>query len=552
MKRILLSISAALLSVLAIAQDPGAVGTTNLSAWFKADGIFPGNLSSWTTSYPSGPSAVIVDDISAPFPQVTSTPPGSVMNYNATIDFNGNTTGNELVLMNSTALDLLDNSFAADQGTFFAAYYLPESATCSGCHIINYRESASGSGDGIQLRANLNPGLGRFAIGSSNSSYGSHDFTQDYTPDILSYNGNKSGVSSFKTYQKSLLFTGGASSASTGDVGLSIGARLSSGTSNGEFDGYISELIFYNRDLNATEYAKVHTYLAIKYGITLRNAGGGSQGDYVSTNGTTVWAAAANPLYHNDVIGIAREDGEGLHQRQSHSLDDSSRVYVSTLASSNSANAASLSTNMSYIVCGHNAGEMCSTSASNAEIPSASGIYDRLDREWRISNTNFPDAFNFDFQLASCAGAVDTADLRLLVDIDGDFTNAAIYDASSGLSFSYSGSTVTVTGISNTHIPMNGTRYMTIAQSNLIISVGNIETKSLQVYPNPASDNIIIEGDHFELNKLHICNILGEEVNSLVALSRISDTKILVDISGLASGIYTLQADKANSRFVKK
>lgn len=533
------------------AQDPGAIGTTNLSAWFRADGLLPGDVVSWSTTFPASPGDIMTSDVSPPWAQATNTPPGSVMNYNTVIDFTGNATGNELVLVNSQSLDLLDNSLSADQGTFFIAYYLPSSSISAGCHLVNYRESVS-SGDGIQLRANISPGVGRFAIGSSNSANGSHDFVQDFTPDILSYFGNKSGPSTFNTFQKSLLFTFGGASASTGDVGLSIGARIGSSVAGGLYDGYISEIIFYNKSLNATELAKVHSYLAIKYGITLRNTGGGVQGDYVATNGTTIWDADANTSYHNDVIGIGREDGEALHQRQSHTLDDSTRIYVSTLAPSNAANAMTLGSDMSYIIGGHNAGEMCATASSNLEIPAGSGIYDRIEREWRITNTNFSDAFNCDLQLGSCMGIVDTADLRLMIDDDGDFTNASFIGPGSGLSFSYSGNLLTVSGISTAHIPMNSTKYITIAQSPLINTIRGINHKTFNIYPNPAYDQIFINGELSDMKELHVYNILGEEVSDLIKIKKVDNKNITLNLQNLIAGVYTISIDGYTNRIVKK
>ena len=114
---------------------------------------------------------------------------------------------------------------------------------------------------------------------------------------------------------------------------------------------------------------------------------------------------------------------------------------------------------------GDDKGLVCGTATSNAEVPPTPYIYSRLEREWKVTKTNFAQDFNWDVTLHNCAvpGMVVLSDLRLLVDDDGDFTDATVYAAGGGLSFAYSGNTIQVTGISATHIPNNSTRYITIA-----------------------------------------------------------------------------------------
>ena len=73
-----------------------------------------------------------------------------------------------------------------------------------------------------------------------------------------------------------------------------------------------------------------------------------------------------------------------------------------------------------------------------------------------------------DFTIASSTAPsyVDITDLRLLVDSDGDFSDASVYNEGGGLSFSYSAGVISVTGISKAQIPNNSTRYITIASVN--------------------------------------------------------------------------------------
>ncbi|WP_188444618.1 Ig-like domain-containing protein, partial [Belliella aquatica] len=81
------------------------------------------------------------------------------------------------------------------------------------------------------------------------------------------------------------------------------------------WNGFMPEVILYDRVLALADRQKVNTYLAIKYGITINQ-------NYIAPNGTVLWNRTTNSIYHNRVIGIYRSDIQGLHQRQSKPIDD--------------------------------------------------------------------------------------------------------------------------------------------------------------------------------------------------------------------------------------
>jgi len=247
--------------------------------------------------------------------------------------------------------------------------------------------------------------------------------------------------------------------------GTYVGAMSINGTPIQFWEGDIAEVIHFKEDLSAMERKKVNSYLAIKYGITIPNTGGGTQGDYLATNALIIWVANLSSGYHNNVIGIGRDDAEGLIQKQSHTIDDTTRVYLNTLEAINDANSGGFISDGSYLVMGNDSGLMCSTVASNMEVPATLMLTARLEREWKVTKTNMNENFNWDLTLNGCTDFPITTvnDLRLLIDDDGDFTDATAYAASGTLSFVVSGNTVSVMGISDTHIPNSSTKYMTIA-----------------------------------------------------------------------------------------
>ena len=53
---------------------------------------------------------------------------------------------------------------------------------------------------------------------------------------------------------------------------------------------------------------------AIKYGITLPH-------NYMDPGGSVVWDVTINTGYNNNITGIGRDDCNGLHQKQSKSVN---------------------------------------------------------------------------------------------------------------------------------------------------------------------------------------------------------------------------------------
>jgi len=271
-----------------------------------------------------------------------------------------------------------------------------------------------------------------------------------------------------------------------------------------DWKGDVSEYVMFADALSAADRLKVESYLALKYGKTL--GVNGTSLDYTSTNGTTIWDQSNGAAYNWDVIGIGRDDIEDLNQKQSHTSDDTTRIYINTLQTLNSANAGTFSSDDSYIVLAHNRANVCHTPAIAAEVPA--GILYRLEREWKVTNTNMSDSYSMDITLNTCANltSVNVADLRLLVDADGDFTNATIYAAGGGLSFSYNNPVVTISGISTAHVAANITRYITLASVNsatplpvnLISFTGNCKNNTVELNWTTSSE---INNNYFTIEK---------------------------------------------------
>ena len=312
-----------------------------------------------------------------------------------------------------------------------------------------YRNSFNLAGvDGMEI-APYNDDFRLFTIRNENLS--PNTFVEAYEDGAFSNSASFAGLNRGQEFQDYMLGTN----------------RVESNFSN----NYTAEIILVSDLLSVTDRRKVETYLAIKYASTLDNAAGGAAGDYLSPSNLVVWDATLTPNYHHDIIGLSREDTEGLLQKQSHTRDDTTRIYLDLLQTSNVLNAGSIGNDQGYVLIGHDLGKMCSDPATALEFPA--GIPEcppfwRLDREWKVTKTNFTENISIDLALAPCTtpAPLTSANLMLLVDDDGDFSTGTTQyyfnGDGTGINISLVGSMITITHLSTTHVSNNATAYFTL------------------------------------------------------------------------------------------
>ena len=76
----------------------------------------------------------------------------------------------------------------------------------------------------------------------------------------------------------------------------------------------------------------------------------------------------------------------------------------------------------------------------------------------------------------------------------------------------------------------------------------NFEQNTFKIYPNPATSELNLIGNPFELK---VTNILGQEVTRDVIISRNQKNRLLLNISGLQSGTYFIHSNSSYIRFIK-
>ncbi|MEM7133771.1 MAG: SdrD B-like domain-containing protein [Chloroflexota bacterium] len=186
-------------------------------------------------------------------------------------------------------------------------------------------------------------------------------------------------------------------------------------------EGFLSEAIVYTKKLTDAEHTRVNSYLAIKYGRTLRSYADASVvSNYLASDATVVWNATANATYSNDIAGIARDDDSGLDQPKSKSVNANAIVTID--------HGVTLGADSSFMLWGHN--DLDASAWLSDTI--ASGYPEgrlRLTREWMVQETGTVGPVRVsvqvddpDLDLPQVLGA-----LYLLVDSNnnGDFSDEA-------------------------------------------------------------------------------------------------------------------------------
>jgi len=194
---------------------------------------------------------------------------------------------------------------------------------------------------------------------------------------------------------------------------LTGSGRIGRGLSTDAFTGYIAEVIVYNRTLSSSELKQVHTYLSVKYGLSVPTA------DHLYP---------LDAAYQNDVFGIGYESTQALYQTTSESAGIDDVLRISNPSSANDGD---------YLICGNDNAAMVFGAHTTANC-SVTAI---LARDWKFRKEGDVGTVDLRFDMTGVTGFTGSQ-LRLYVDVDGDG-----YDDETPIEGAYSGSYFTATGV---------------------------------------------------------------------------------------------------------
>lgn len=95
-------------------------------------------------------------------------------------------------------------------------------------------------------------------------------------------------------------------------------------------DRNLYEMIFFPKKLKPVDLNKIHSYLSIKYGISLE------KGKYYGSDGKVIWDPEQHKEYRHRPTGLGRDDGNELYQKQSSNQSDLFlSIGINTIARTN-------------------------------------------------------------------------------------------------------------------------------------------------------------------------------------------------------------------------
>lgn len=208
---------------------------------------------------------------------------------------------------------------------------------------------------------------------------------------------------------------------------LGLGAYVAGNTQNSNVE--IAEVIAYADTLTDEARLRVHSYLALKYGLGLDQT---NLSHYLASDGGIIWNVNAYSAYAQNLAGIGRDDLSTLNQIKSKSSQSEARLLIEAETA--------FGNDKQFLIWGHDGQSM-----TNQVVPNPTSYTHRLQRTWRVAEIGETGSLSLEFDLkGSNIDLTDLSNMGLLIDkADGNFVSPNLYTA--GLSVV--DSTFIITGI---------------------------------------------------------------------------------------------------------
>lgn len=360
-------------AIAVVSAAPGGV-RDGLAMWMTADRGTSSTIDNTALTSWADQSANAMDGTGVNGPVFLSGSNTNAVNFNPVIRFNGTSqyfnlpTGFNDFTAGATAFSLLNTNFGTVQ-TWGRLFHLSTGGNTnalvwnrnSNTNNINQETGNAGGAMTITTATDgaLNPTNGptihSFQLGTG---------TSGQTGRNIKFYRNGLNTADLNTAVTPL-----TTSRNVNRIGYGQGAEY--------LNGYMGEMVLYNRTLSTSELNKIHTYLAIKYGRTLD-----ASSTWLSSTGTTIFNFSA---YNSRVFGIGRDDCSSLHQKQSKSVESGALITIghgTSIAVDNQSNTNTISTTNTWLVIGDN-GRTAAWSPADAPV---SGKI-RMSRIWRVAET---------------------------------------------------------------------------------------------------------------------------------------------------------------------
>lgn len=374
---------------------PGGV-VNELKFWVKADNgpILSGNnVTQWVDQ--SGNSRDLFQNTDILRPTLSQ----SAQNFNPAVHF---TAANTQFFERNPNFDI----FAGSYSIYIVGYNT--SGQRSFLSVSETGGSSVNSGIHIEYNDSSDPPLMRFLHRNPPSQAGGDNLVQSVNifntrSNVMSFYRNTTTKHKFSINGETEVSLTPAVAAFTAGVFTDMTVGQLGSENQRYLDGDIAELLIYNTD-NETDKAKIESYLAIKYGISLND---GTGTNYIASDGSTIfWNSASNSGFNYDIFGIGRDDRSCLHQKQSKTTNNDPffSVYFlnnesEALPATNLLNTANIPNNYDFLMFGNNNGNISEWYRFD-EMPPF--LISRIERIWKVQKTG---------SITASVIAVNTADL---------------------------------------------------------------------------------------------------------------------------------------------
>lgn len=279
------------------------------------------------------------------------------------------------------------------------------------------------------------------------------------------------------------------------DIDTNVSRLYLAGTDSLDFRGKFAEFMFFDSTLKQNEILRIHTYLAIKYGINIEEL------NYVNSVDSVLWNCATDSLYSHNIAGIGKDSLLLIDQKQScgHGGEANLSIAAGWHCETNAINQMNID-EMDYLIWGDNGNKLTTFSPGDSlsqckwlmkrSGSSASGISTQLilhapeiSEEWTLNlvisrETDF--MFPMNMVEIAFADSVDSLGNYYFSginwDVDHSGSDAFTFQLTDTATVNMRSQTAQTNGSSNSN------------QSGLIADISSID-----VYPNPTKGEFMID-----------------------------------------------------------
>ncbi|HPB02790.1 MAG TPA: T9SS type A sorting domain-containing protein [Bacteroidales bacterium] len=190
------------------------------------------------------------------------------------------------------------------------------------------------------------------------------------------------------------------------DIDTNVSRLYLAGTDSLDFRGKFAEFMFYDSTLSQKEMLRIHTYLAIKYGINIREF------NYVNFLDSVLWDYETDSLYSNNIAGIGKDSLLLIDQKQSCGRGGEANLSIAagTHNETNRLNQATIN-EMDYLIWGDN-GNMLNTFSPGDSLSQCAWLMKRSGATANDINTQL---------ILHAPEITDTWTLNLIISREADF-----------------------------------------------------------------------------------------------------------------------------------